>query len=201
LLGQGATEYLVLLAVVLIVALVSVALLGFFPGMATDAQIAQSQAYWRSAQPIQVIETVAAFRASGSRNVIHLQLRNSGAYPIRITGVTGSDGAAATQFYGSSCGLSGAMYDMANYTYIAPGEEAYFSSDLGAPCQRQLFLQTSASTGQFVKADTVCENSNSTPGTASIGTFGFNYVEYIEGQQLAKKQAGKPLIIKCRPPV
>jgi len=30
--GQGATEYLVLLAVVLIVALVSVALLGFFPG-------------------------------------------------------------------------------------------------------------------------------------------------------------------------
>ena len=36
--AQGATEYLVLLAVVLIVALVSVALLGFFPGMAGDIQ-------------------------------------------------------------------------------------------------------------------------------------------------------------------
>jgi len=45
LVGQGATEYLVLLAVVLIVALVSVALLGFFPGMASDAQITQSQIY------------------------------------------------------------------------------------------------------------------------------------------------------------
>jgi len=43
--AQGATEYLVLLAVVLIVALVSVALLGFFPGMASDAQITQSQIY------------------------------------------------------------------------------------------------------------------------------------------------------------
>jgi hypothetical protein len=52
LVGQGATEYLVLPAVVLIVALVSVALLGFFPGMASDAQITQSQAYWQSAQPI-----------------------------------------------------------------------------------------------------------------------------------------------------
>ena len=41
--GQGATEYLVLLAVVLIVALVSVALLGFFPGMASDAQATQSK--------------------------------------------------------------------------------------------------------------------------------------------------------------
>jgi hypothetical protein len=42
--AQGAAEYLVLLAVVLIVALVSVALLGFFPGMASDAQTAQSRA-------------------------------------------------------------------------------------------------------------------------------------------------------------
>jgi hypothetical protein len=33
----------VLLAVVLIVALVSVALLGFFPGMASDAQITKRQ--------------------------------------------------------------------------------------------------------------------------------------------------------------
>ena len=43
--AQGATEYLVLLAVVLIVALVSVALLGFFPGMASDAKLTQSETY------------------------------------------------------------------------------------------------------------------------------------------------------------
>ena len=45
--GQGATEYLVLLAVVLIIALVAIMLLGYFPGMATDAKITQSSAYWR----------------------------------------------------------------------------------------------------------------------------------------------------------
>jgi len=55
--GQGATEYLVLLAVVLIVALVSVALLGFFPGMASDARITQSQSYWRGqAKPFAIMD-------------------------------------------------------------------------------------------------------------------------------------------------
>ena len=59
--AQGAVEYLVLLAVVLIIALVSVALLGFFPGMASDAQITQSQIYWQSASPIAITESSAFF--------------------------------------------------------------------------------------------------------------------------------------------
>jgi hypothetical protein len=55
--GQGATEYLVLLAAVLIIALVSLALLGFFPGMASDAKISQSSSYWRSeAKPFSINE-------------------------------------------------------------------------------------------------------------------------------------------------
>ena len=62
--GQGAIEYLVLLAVVLIVALVSVALLGFFPGMASDAQIMQSQTYWQAASPIAIVEVVASLHTS-----------------------------------------------------------------------------------------------------------------------------------------
>ncbi|MCX6770539.1 MAG: hypothetical protein NTX79_00635 [Candidatus Micrarchaeota archaeon] len=56
--GQGATEYLVLLAVVLIIALVAIMLLGYFPGMATDAKITQSQAYWRGqATPFAITES------------------------------------------------------------------------------------------------------------------------------------------------
>jgi len=55
--GQGATEYLVLLAVVLIIALVSIALLGFFPGLAGDARQTQSDSYWRGeARPFQILE-------------------------------------------------------------------------------------------------------------------------------------------------
>jgi hypothetical protein len=55
--GQGATEYLVLLAVVLIIALVSIALLGFFPGLAGDARKTQSDSYWRGeARPFAILE-------------------------------------------------------------------------------------------------------------------------------------------------
>ncbi len=59
--AQGATEYLILLAVVLIIALVSVALLGFFPGVSYEARVAQSDAYWSGeAQPIQIVEHVVS---------------------------------------------------------------------------------------------------------------------------------------------
>ena len=55
--GQGATEYLVLLAVVLIIALVAISLLGFFPSMAADAKITQSNTYWRGeATPVAIVD-------------------------------------------------------------------------------------------------------------------------------------------------
>jgi hypothetical protein len=66
--GQGATEYLILLAVVLIIAIVVVALLGFFPGTATDARMAQSDAYWSGvANPLRITDTQPLFTgATGS---------------------------------------------------------------------------------------------------------------------------------------
>ena len=80
--GQGATEYLVLLAVVLIVALVSVALLGFFPGMASDARITQSQAYWKGqAKPFSILES----SLSGAVGTFSLQ--NKEAYAVTLTAV------------------------------------------------------------------------------------------------------------------
>ncbi len=55
--GQGATEYLVLLGAVLIVALVALALLGFFPALSTDAKITQSETYWKGqAKPFSIQE-------------------------------------------------------------------------------------------------------------------------------------------------
>ena len=72
--GQGSTEYLVILAVVLIVALVAIALLGFFPGLSTDAQKAQSDAYWQgTAYPFRIVESKAT---NGTLTVI-LQNANS----------------------------------------------------------------------------------------------------------------------------
>ena len=91
-LAQGATEYLVLLAVVRIVALVSVALLGFFPGMATDTLMTQSQAYWSgTARPFQVSDAASSGEALCNIAWAHgytMVLQNSEPDTITVTGLT-----------------------------------------------------------------------------------------------------------------
>jgi len=208
--AQGATEYLVLLAVVLIVALVSVALLGFFPGMASDAQLTQSKTYWQSAQPISITETAAMYFSTDSITYPYLKLRNSGVYPIRITGLIGGDGVKMTNFAGGfgTCGTSscpGCMCNVSDYFYMGPGEEKGFiyANIFGAPgsvCDWRIFAITTATNGMAVGgATSVCQNSATAPGTLQFSSFGFEYIEYLDnGQQITKRQIGKPLIIKCR---
>jgi len=105
--GQGATEYLVLLAVVLIVALVSVALLGFFPGMANDSKITQSDAYWRGvARPFAIIDfainatNVTNASNPGGANLVIQNKEASGQYTITniLIGTVNSTGLAPTAF-------------------------------------------------------------------------------------------------------
>ena len=119
--GQGATEYLVLLAVVLIVALVSVALLGFFPGMASDARITQSQAYWKGqAKPFAILDAAI----SGTTATLSVQnMEANGPYTISANGIQiNGAGTHAAAIFGagetktiSITGLaactSGAVYD------------------------------------------------------------------------------------------
>jgi hypothetical protein len=202
--AQGATEYLVLLAVVLIVALVSVALLGFFPGMASDSQITQSQMYWKSATPVSVVESAARVYSLNEMTYMYLRFRNSGATPIRITGIVGADGTTLTTFYGGgSCGAAG-YPNISDYFYLGPGEEKYFASWMyGAPCDWRLYARTGATAGSLYAiggASSLCQNSTSAPGTLDFKTLGFEYIAYIEGQQIAKKQIGKDFIVKCGPP-
>jgi len=194
---------LVLLAVVLIVALVSVALLGFFPGMATDAQIAQSQAYWRSASPVAITEakafTVTYYGMTGA----YLRFKNTGNYPIRITRIFGAAGTGATTFGGTGfCGEAAwGGYNYSNYFYLAPGEESYIAhaGPQGLPCHRENYFGTSTVGGMIGGASSECQNSSTDPGMVVFNSFGFEYIEYIEGQQITKREVGKKLIIKCDP--
>jgi len=200
--GQGATEYLVLLAVVLIVALVSVALLGFFPGMASDAQLTQSQMYWRSATPISIVESAARARETDAYTYPYIRIKNTGAYPVRLTGIVGADGAKATQFWGD-CGASGTT-NISDYYYMAPGEEKYFASAwmYGLTCNWQIQTTTGASTTYWIGgASSLCQNSTASPGTMDYKSLGFEYIEYIDGQQVTKRQIGKDWIVKCMTPV
>ena len=203
--AQGATEYLVLLAVVLIVALVSVALLGFFPGIASDAQLTQSQTYWRVASPISIVESAARLYPPNGLTYPYLRLRNSGNYPIRITGIVGADGQKATQFYGGGGACGPAAYvNISDYYYLAPGEEKYFSTSslFDGTCDWEIYARTGASTGSIIGgAVAVCQNSSTSPGTLDFKTLGFEYIEYLDNnQQITKKQIGKDWIVKCLPP-
>jgi len=196
---------LVLLAVVLIVALVSVALLGFFPGMASDAQITQSQMYWRSASPIAIVEGGARAYALNGNVFLYLRLRNMGAYPIRITGIVGADSAKATQFIGANCGATFPPYsNISDYFYMASGEEKTLGYNVafGTVCDRQFYAVTSGSNGVTLGgASSLCQNSSASPGTLDYKTLGFEYIVYIEGQQITKRQIGKDFIVKCLPPL
>jgi len=183
LVGQGATEYLVLLAVVLIVALVSVALLGFFPGMASDAQLTQSQAYWRSASPIAITEGGGRLQASNGYTYPYLRIRNTGTYPIRLIGIIGGDGVKISQFRGylGDCGATDPA-NISDYYYMAPGEEKYFDIQYGSPCRWFFYARTTASVDYAVGgASSLCQNSSTSPGVIDYKTFGFEYIEYILG--------------------
>ncbi len=52
--GQGSTEYLVILAVVLVVALIVIGLLGQFTGFGTAGLEQQSRAYWQGTSPFSI---------------------------------------------------------------------------------------------------------------------------------------------------
>ena len=87
--GQGANEYLILLAVVLIIAVIGVALLGFFPGMSGDAKAAQSRAYWDTTRPTGVYDAItSAAVCNGSSSGYVMTVQNHGPTPIRLTGIS-----------------------------------------------------------------------------------------------------------------
>lgn len=54
--AQGTTEYLIILAIVIVIALVVVGVLGGFPKIGGNINEAQSKTYWASIQPIGIID-------------------------------------------------------------------------------------------------------------------------------------------------
>jgi len=195
---------LVLLAVVLIVALVSVALLGFFPGMASDSQIAQSKAYWQS-QPLAVNEITARHSTGWAGSVFAMKIQNNGAYPIKITKIMG----------GSNCWWGNKTIGSSNMTGydLGPGEGAVIGDGrFGGSYRYSIPAIVSDSPGTSncngggvwyaYLAKSMCQNSNSTPGFLQINNFGFEYVQYVDGQAITKRQVGTELLlVKCIEPV
>jgi len=105
--GQSATEVIVVLAVVLIIAMVSVSLLGENLDQVTGVKTSQSAAYWAMQAPVAITSWSAG--AGG----LTLRVKNNGNYRIRVTTVMGNNGANVST--GSS-------------NWIEPGEETTISN-------------------------------------------------------------------------
>ncbi len=202
--AQGATEYLVLLAVVLIVALVSVALLGFFPGMASDAQITQSETYWRSASPVAIPEWAARnFGSYDGSTRVYIRLKNNGNYPIRVTALLDKDGNAMRSYWGNpNCSTPNGVYNLSDVFYMAPGEMLNLGwNSFGFSCNRDIVLSTGSTSGVTLgQMTSLCQNSSSSPGTLMTSGLGFEYIEYIDGHEITKRQIGRAVAVRCLSP-
>jgi hypothetical protein len=111
-----------------VIALVSIALLGFFPGMSTDAKIAQSASYWSAARPFAVMAhqvstggtatiTVQSHEASGTLTITAVNL-GGGSNSSAITIAPGEPKQIAVTSVVSGTPAAGSVYDLGlNFTY------------------------------------------------------------------------------------
>jgi hypothetical protein len=122
--GQVSTEYLVILAVVLVVALVVIGLLGWFPGVGGGTLETQSKSYWAGTSPF----AITAYKISGT--TVELSMRNMLTEKVTLTGISFGGTALQvdqTQFNGGEekkvtatmptpCGSPGTPFSYSNVT-------------------------------------------------------------------------------------
>jgi len=120
--GQVSTEYLVILAVVLVVALIVVALVGGMSPVSTGVSESQSKNYWLSVAPV----SISSWKYSGT--ALDLTLQNMGGQKVTVSSISigGSsvfstntslavgETKTVTATMGSSCGSAGATFELTN---------------------------------------------------------------------------------------
>jgi len=81
--GQAAIEYLIILAVVVIIALIVIGVIGGFPGMTRGISERDSAAYWTSADV-----GITRYFVSATANKTQLVVRNNRLFAINFTGIS-----------------------------------------------------------------------------------------------------------------
>ena len=108
--AQGTTEYLIILAVIIVVALVVAGIMGFFPGLGTGISESQSRAYWQSTTPLAITQ----YDIDGTN--ADFVLRNQTVDKVEVTEIT---------LDGTAVGITD--------TNIVAGGQATFTGVGGAP--------------------------------------------------------------------
>lgn len=95
--AQGSTEYLMVMAVVILVALVVVSILGGFPGFGLSGSEQQSRNYWESATPFSIVN----IKVSG--NSVQMDVKNGFSQRLDLTNITfdGADIGAGPRIFGA----------------------------------------------------------------------------------------------------
>jgi len=120
--GQVSTEYLVILAIVLVVALIVVYLVGGFSGIGSGTIETASKNYWAGASPFS-IKTVKAMDTD-----LELEIQNNDLERLTITDITvdnasvfststqfnSGDSKVVTGTLGANCGTTGQTYTYNN---------------------------------------------------------------------------------------
>ncbi|MEM4634018.1 MAG: hypothetical protein QW275_02590 [Candidatus Anstonellaceae archaeon] len=197
-LAQGATEYLIILAVVLVVALVGLVLLGDAFGRTGDAKLSQSQSYWSSTYPLSIVASSVYRNPSSTMHYPYLRIKNTGTDPIRLRGIVVQGTALTT--YRSSSGAS--QQSMSQNIYIAPGKEICFGG-YGSGCPYSIgFTLINPGTGQTAYMDSITALSSlcdlNGGGYIVVEEFGFDY-DIIKGNSVVSKRlvGQSPLVIAC----
>jgi len=215
--AQGATEYLVILAVVLVIGLLVVGLLGGFSGTAADTQNTQNEMYWQTRTPIAIMGGKADnLTWSDSAYII---LKNNGKYPLELLAI-GPIGSPHNGLVMHVTGesdiplsyelqfLSTEGYGDPTYlVYIAPprgnGSAGYSQRNILNPGEQIMVgfsVYPGAASNAGYNVNQVCVNSNGNHGTAiEFSKLIIYYRENVNGVKVVKKQemSDKPLDLPC----
>jgi hypothetical protein len=153
--------------------------------------------YWKSSSPIAVIDASAKYYSDGggSLSCINIFIRNTGAYAITLSRIQGGN-TSITRYIDY---VTGETHNL-NELRLAPGEEMCFSGTCGSCRNHGVWISTPTSyvshQAVLAGATTICNNGST--GQLLVKNFGFEYIAYVEGQPVTKRQIGsKDFIVKC----
>jgi len=129
--GQAAVEYLIILAVVIIIALVVVGVLGGFPSLTRGVNEKESALYWQGSE---IAIQKFYFTSNTAANMSNLVLRNNKNFDIRLNLQAGAlqmtDAGAQFQNVTLYCKTDSDC--TGNSTSLSPGDAKNFKFDIGA---------------------------------------------------------------------
>jgi hypothetical protein len=114
--GQAAIEYLIILAVVVIIALIVIGVIGGFPGMTRGVSERDSAAYWAGADV-----GITRYFISATAAASQLVMRNNRLFSINLTSIKFDGGTEALNYSTTGVIISPGSAILVNYTAALVG--------------------------------------------------------------------------------